>query len=256
MTIDCWGVSLIGGIQPETLNSFSDSLALSDGLGARIKFVRPASPPVAIRPNPDDHLGIEIIGDIINELFEQRIQAAPEQLIPFSAEARERFENWRFNLLSKQSKEGRDDAWVSKLPGTVASIALMICAVQAAATGNHPTEIALDHVRKAAKLSDVLTAHRRRVESEIGSPLIERLASEMAAWIIKHKVTEASTFELRKGLIPGIRSEATLRRVLLELQDAAWLEQSCFISSRHGDALPPFIKIATGVKDFYAKAIN
>lgn len=254
LLLKCWGMSVLAGIQPDALTQYAEALSMQDGMSARIKWLRPTLPPVALKPKPDDHIGIDIIDVAIRNLFEQRLQVTDCQEVPFAKDACDRFEAWRFKLLKKQRDSGRDDPWVSKLPGTVASFALIICAVEAAAVGNAPKEITVDHVKKAAKLADVFTAHRRRVESEIGSPLIERLAAETASWLVKHKVHEVASYELRKGLIPGIRSESTLRRVLLELQDAAWLDSASFISSRPGDAIPPVIKIASGVKDFYAKA--
>jgi hypothetical protein len=61
------------------------------------------------------------------------------------------------------------------------------------------------------------------------------------------------TFEVRKGLVPGIRSEKVLKQILLEMQSAGWLAPSTFISPRSDDPLPPEVKIRDEVFELARK---
>lgn len=244
LRVDHWGVSIVGGIPPAVLSDLARDGEVSDGSGLDVRFwwLYPQLPPVQLRPAQDDSGALAKWSTIVSRLFAQRLQAAPDTVIDFTADAREKFELWRFDLLNDARKGSTDvDAWTGKLPGTVARLAGILCTLDAALSNATPREITLDHVKRAAMLADLLTAHRRRVELGRGQPTLERLTSELAGFVVAHSIKTLDTFEARRGLVAGIRSEKTLRAVLLEMQSAGWL--ATYVSPSPSEILPPTIEI-------------
>ena len=96
-------------------------------------------------------------------------------------------------------------------------------------------------LRRAATLADLFTAHRRKVELERGAPPVEQLAAELAAFVIEHRIENLNTYEVRRGIVPGIRSEGTLRSVLREFHSAGWI--AGYVPFRNDEAIPATIPI-------------
>jgi hypothetical protein len=242
--VPCWGLSLLGGIPPSVLSALTSAAELEsgDGLDVRIWYLFPQLPPVQMRPDASDEGADKQLEAVFRRLFEWRVQACDATVIEFSPEAREKFEQWRFDLLTKARKTSSEvDSWEGKLPGAVARLAGILSILDAAAAGGPPpTIVSIDQLRRAARLADVFSAHRRKVELDRGAPTIERLAAEMGAFIINHKIDKLDTFEARR-LVSGVRTEKTLRQVLVELQSAGWL--TTYISPRADDVLPPEVVI-------------
>ena len=247
--VPCWGVSLWGGIQPDRLAGLRD-LELDDGLGARFIWLRPTPAPVLERPKS---LGqTDLIDQVIERAFRLRTQAiGTAELVSMDPPALARFEAARFRILSRARNDGSLDSWVSKLPGLILRVSGMLSVIDALAEDRHPKTIGLDHVERAIKLVDVFTAHRRKVLVELGTPPVERMAAELAGWIVRHKVSRLSTFEIRRGLIPGIRTADNLRKALVELQEAGWLDSRTVISPKANELLPPVVNVAQGVNAFF-----
>jgi hypothetical protein len=244
LRIPFWGVSLLGGIPPSVLSTLATGKELNsgDGLDARLLYIRPNLPPLELRPNPEDASAEETWARIVDRLWQWRNQAAPCRAIPFSDEAREVFEGWRLDILARARATGREvSPWIGKAPGLVARLALVMCCLDAALEGREVEEIELDHVERAAALVDTLGQHRRRAELERGAPAVEQLAAEVGAFIIEHQLSQLNTYELRRGLIAGIRTESTLRAVLVELHAAGWI--TTYVTGRKDELIPPQIQI-------------
>lgn len=141
------------------------------------------------------------------------------------------------------------DSWTSKLPGLILRVSGVLAMIDAAAAGEDFQTINVDQTKRAIKLVDTFGAHRRRVVSELGTPSAERIAAELAGWIVRHRVTQVATFELRRGLIPGARNPEMLRKALLEMQDAGWIETP--ISPRNNETLPGTIRVSPAVSKFF-----
>jgi hypothetical protein len=92
-------------------------------------------------------------------------------------------------------------------------------------------------------LADIYTAHRRRVELTRGTPPIQKLVGELAAWILDHKIMTLNPYELRAGggIVPGARTRKTVHALLTELDDANWLQTP--IPGNSNDPLPRIIVI-------------
>jgi hypothetical protein len=240
-----WGVALVGGIPPSVLNTLSRTAELenNDGLDARLLYFRPVLPPVAMRPDSGDAKTELALDRLMSRIMTWRIEATGTRTIEFDTDACERFEKWRFGLLNDARKSGNEvGAWIGKLPGLVARLAGCLAVIDAAmGGGSAPTSINKDQLKRAAGLADLLSAHRRRVELDRGAAPVEALAAELGAFVINHKVKMLNTFELRRGLIPGIRSEKVLRGVLRELHAAGWLQG--WVTYRPDEPLPPNICI-------------
>jgi hypothetical protein len=251
--VSCWGLALLGGIPPSVLAALSTAAELEngDGLDVRMSYLFPSLPPIQLRPDFGDGTAEERLAQITKVIFDWRVQAAQNQTIVFDDAARDKFETWRFDLLNKARKRSSEiDSWVGKLPGLVGRLAGILAILDGALKNEIPSQINADQLSRAAKLADVLTAHRRKVELERGRPTIERLASEFAGFILNHQIHDIDTFEIRRGgVIPGIRTDRVLRQVLLELQTAGWISAKTYISPRADDLLPATVKIRTEVFD-------
>jgi hypothetical protein len=239
LSIDCWGVSVLGAIPPSVLASLSatQELQVDDGLDVRMSYLYPSLPPIALRPDAADFGVNGTFERMIRRMFEWRLQARKNQVLEFDAAARDKFEGWRFALLQDARRSSTEvSSWVGKLPGLVARLAGVLCVLDAAHAGTETASITTDHLKRAGRFADLLTAHRRKVELVRGAPTMERLAAELAAFIVTHRLASIDTFEIRRGAIVGIRTEKILRAVLLELHSAGWLET--YISARNDEPLP------------------
>jgi hypothetical protein len=243
---------VVGGIPPSVLAALSGSAEIEngDGLDVRLLYLFPSLPPVQLRPEANDGVAEQTLEKMMRTVMGWRNQAAGNQLIRFDDEARDKFENWRFDLLNKARKGSNEvDSWVGKLAGLVGRLAGVLAIIDGALVNKAPTTINVDQLRRAAKLADVLSAHRRKIELERGRPTIERLTSEFAGFILNHQVSNIDTFEARRGIVPGIRSEKVLRQVLCELQAAGWISNKTYVSPRNDDLLPESIVIRPEVFD-------
>jgi hypothetical protein len=251
LRIDHWGVSLVGGIPPSVLSSLARSAELEseDGMDVRLLYLRPVLPPVALRPQEGDDAAIADLERMMLRIIAWRREACGTEPIAFDDKAKERFEKWRFNLLNN-ARNGKKEvgAWVGKLPGLVVRLCGVLAVIDAAMAGNVPPKaITVNHLSRAAKLADLFSAHRRRIVLERGAVATEALAAELASFILENRVTSLNSFELRKGLIPGIRNEKTLRAVLREMHAAGWL--AGWVTYKPDEPLPPVILIKPEVFD-------
>jgi len=248
LRIDHWGVALAGGIPPSVLASLVDSAELEsgDGLDVRLFYFMPPPPPIVARPNDGDEAGTVLWAKVVERLFVWRNQAAPEAALKFTPAAREKFESWRVDLLNSARRLGDVDAWTGKLPGAVARVCGVLAALDAAVAGrDEPKQIDVTVLTRAAAFIDVVSRHRQKVQLARGVGSTERLTAELAGYILRYKVLALDTFEARRGVVPGIRTDRALRQVLNELDAAGWLEEA--IPLRRDEPLPPIVHIRKAV---------
>ena len=218
-----------------------------DGLDVRLCYLRPTLPPVELRPEPSDYLSVDRIAKLWERLFDLRTMACDPESIKFTDEAREAFEKWRVQLLEKARTQSTEVApWTRQAPRARRSVSGVLAAIDCC-TGDSksPGRITLGVYKRALQIADVLTAHRRKIELERGSPTVERLAAELGAFVLDHNVRQLDTFEIRRGVVPGIRSPLILKSVLLELQAGGWL--TTHISPKRDDALPRIVSVNSRV---------
>jgi hypothetical protein len=254
LRIQHWGVAVLGAIPPSVLTALAKGAELEsgDGLDVRLLYLRPALPDLAARPNPGDDKAEGEWAKAVRLLWSARTEATGVEPIPFDETARDKFEAWRFNLLEQARRGGREvSSWVGKLPGLVTRLCGVLAALDAAVSGERePKVIDTAILKRAAALADIFTAHRRKVELERGAPPVEQLAAELAGFVVEHNIRALNTFEIRRGLIPGIRSEPILRSVLREFQSAGWT--SGYLPVRNDEPLPATVTINSAVFDLGA----
>ena len=250
LDIKCWGMSITSNCPPSVLSQIAQQTTLltdNSGFDQRLWYFWPPLRDLEVRPAPDDHLALVALKALYQYLFQVR-QRPGVLTLKMDDRARESYEDWRIKWLEKARRQSSEvGGWEGKIVGVVLRCAGLFAVMDAAFEGRDPTSITFDHFKRGVALADCLSAHRRRVELERGQPPVERLAAELASWIIEQKAKTLDTFELRRSVIPGIRSEATLRAVLLELQAAKWLETA--VSPRRDESLPTLVKIRPQVFD-------
>lgn len=255
LELSCWGMSITTCCPPSVLSRLAQETSLltdNSGFDQRMWYLWPRARPLEVRPEEDDHKALQTLSAMYEKLVTMR-QRPGTIALKMDEKARDAFENWRVKVLSKARKESREvDGWVGKLPGTVLRLAGLLSIFDAVLDDREPKNINYDQFKRGVKFADVLTAHRRKVELERGQPSIERLAAELAGWVVEQNAHQIDTFEIRRAVIPGIRSEQTVRAALLELQAAKWLET--YVSPRRDEPLPPLVKVRDEVFDLTRQA--
>jgi hypothetical protein len=238
-----WGLSVCAAVPPAVLDQMAamGTLSIDDGFDARICYLYPSAPPLTIRPEAGDETAIARWATIVERVMNWRLAATSVDTIEFDPDARESFERWRLEMLTEARRGGRDvSSWDGKKPGLVARLAGTLAVLDAAAVGDRaPRSVSLDQLRRAGRLVDLLSAHRRRVELARGAPTIERVTSELAGWILEHRASVLDTFEIR-GLVPGLRGK-NVASALRELDDAGWLSSP--VPRRNDEPLPRVIVV-------------
>jgi len=212
-------------------------------------MIYPDPAPVAIRPPTTvDSDAWEMV---VERLMAWRNQETLCQTVPFSEQATDLFAKWRHQLITNERRVDSNCGWTGKLPGHLVRIALCLAVLDAAASGSEPPEIIeVDHVKRAGKYVDYLAANRRRIRLESGAQPVERLVREFARFVVEHQTLNLDAFELRRGVIAGVRSEATLRAVLAELESAGWLAPTLG-PIRRDMPIPATIRIHPAVAQFW-----
>jgi len=253
--VPCWGLSVAAAVPPQVLDQMAalGSLNVDDGFDARICYIYPTSPPLTIRPEKNDQDAVDRWAKIVERVMMWRMQSASCDVIEFESDAREAFESWRLEMLTEARRGGRDvSSWDGKKPGLVARLAGTLSVLDAALVGDRaPRVVTLDQLRRAGRLADLLSAHRRRVELARGAPSIERIASELAGWILEHRAPVLDTFEIR-GLVPGLRGKSVAMS-LRELDDAGWL--STPIPRRNDEPIPRVVVVDPAVFGTFAGSV-
>ena len=204
------------------------------------------------------------VDDLDWMLAESRIEAAFRRLaqlrelgrdpvvLSLVPEARARFSQWRLEHLQGARELHPDEmpAHLAKAPGRVARLALNHCLLEwAIAGGPVPTVISDTHVAAAIDYSAYLDAHYSRVLCDVEEPEPERLARELARWIIRERPKRINTMALRREVrLPGLRSEDRLRIALEELRIARWVTGN--IPRSPYEPLPRWIDLTDVLREY------
>jgi regulator of sigma D len=244
-------MSLVAGIQPEPLGKFI-SESTRDGLLARMSFVWPD--PVPICAEELDELDWLSVETQVERAFRRlaTLRCAEPTVLPLSATAKDRFSAWRVDYLSGARERHPDEmpAHMAKAPGNVARLALCHSMLTWALCGAQvPREIADEHVAAAIEYRRYLDAHYQRTLADSEEPEPERLARELARWIMRERPKVINTLTLRREVrLPGLRSEARLKLALEELRLARWITTDIPRSSY--DPLPRIVHLSDPLLDF------
>jgi putative DNA primase/helicase len=222
-------VSLIGGIQPDRLNS----LLLSgddDGLASRMIFAWPDPVPPK-RPkqtvtNGDLEAALQRLADL---RFDHRDGNEHPRTIFLEPDAADEFQSWweRVQWDAKMNAVGRLAGAVGKLDGIALRLAMVIEFLDWAWGKSvcEPTSISVRSVVNALALIDEWArANLERVFAEAALPQAQRDAMVIARWLLKTRPAMINARAIaRQSGFPGPRDYKALDEALEFLESAGWL---------------------------------
>ena len=251
-------VSVIGGIQPDRLNS----LLLSgddDGLPARFLMVWPEPlPPERPTVTINDDLAYEALKRLHGLEMGVSEEGQPVRvIIPLTDEAAAIFQEWRREHFKGQPPPGLFASHYGKLPGIVLRLALVLehlwWAVEEPGQREEsdfpwmtesdfpwmtssapPSRIGVMATTAAAALvTDYFLPMARRAYGDATLPEDERGARTIARWILKEQFERLNAREMqRKVKLPGLRTAKDVRAALDYMKEASWIWPA---PSREGD---------------------
>lgn len=224
-------VSLIGGIQPDKLNS----LVLSgddDGLAARPIYAWPdVGPPRRPTRSPDNVALVSALRRLSDLQFDRDQDGNPKpRTLLLESEAADEFQAWweRIQWNAKQEVTGKLAGAVGKLDGTALRLALVIEHVAwawAQDNASAPENISLGSVQSALRIiEEWCRPNLARVFAEAAIPEPLRDAREVAMWLVKHRPEQINARELRRQAgFTGPREAKRLDAAIEVLVEARWL---------------------------------
>jgi len=260
-------VSIIGGIQPDRLNS----LLLSgddDGLPARFLMVWPEPlPPQRPTTTINNDMAYVALKRLHGIEMGVGADGQPARVIAaLTDEAAEKFQCWRDEHFENQPSSGMFASHYGKLPGVVLRLALVIeflwWAVEGArqkvesdfpwlrqsgeapqgeqngvpwmTSSPPPSRIGVMATTAAITLvTDYFLPMARRAYGDAALPDDERGGRTIARWILKKNISRFNASELRrKEKLPGLRKANDIQASLKFLVEAGWIWP---MPSREGD---------------------
>lgn len=226
VTIPNLAASVIGGIQPEKLNS----LLLSgddDGLTARFLFCWPDPVPLERPQGTMGEQEAEQAFRWLNGLSMTRYGENEGQpvIVRLADDAVSFFQDWRKGHAEAQP-EGAMASWWGKMPGVCLRIALCLEYLWLATTTRAENfTVTLPAIEAATvMIEQYLKPMAARTYGDAGLPQAERNAATLAKWIVKNKLERINTREIqRTGKLPGMRKAAEIREAIEVLEEAGWL---------------------------------
>ena len=224
-------VSILGGIQPDRLNSILLD-ADDDGLGSRFFWIWP-DPVSPKRPGtyPSDDfiaqafarlrlLDFEI--DDKGKLNRRNLELAPD--------ASQAFQAWREQHFSSQQAVAGivKSAW-GKMPGLLLRLSLLLeLGYWAIAGGKEPNEVSLATVQNAIHLLEsYIKPMSARVYGDTAFPKDERNATIIARWLLAKGDDRLNARDLRRTAgLPGLQEPQAVDAAIAILVDANWLKPS------------------------------
>ena len=218
-------VSIVGGIQPDRLNS----LLLKgddDGLPARFLVVWPEPlPPRRPTATVADGTAYEALGRLHSLEMGLGEDGQPVRVtVPLTEEAADVFQKWREVHHEGQPLSGMFASHYGKLPGSVLRLALVIEHLWwAAEGGTPPASIGINATNAAAGLvTDYFLPMARRAYGDAVLPDDERDARTIARWIVRNRIDRINARKLyRQAKLPGLTSAKAVNAALDYLEEAA-----------------------------------
>lgn len=240
LTIPFNGVSVLGGIQPEKL---SDCLlsGSDDGLVARFLWAWP-DPIEFRRPRVIADVGqLEDIYRRIDSLSwgvsnDGEVAAVTLALDP---KASDLFEEW-----GRENNKGLEDCgllykgFCGKLKGLVLRLALTaeITSWAASDSDAEPRSVSLQTLAATIEfIESYAKPTALRVFGDAALPAVERNASTLARYILRHRLSSFNGRALRRTAgLPGLKDASAFNEALGLLEDADWLRK---VGTRAGETI-------------------
>ena len=223
LTIDRLSVWVLGGIQPDRLQSLLLK-ADDDGLLARLLPIWPDPAPVR-RPQsvPDDAFIDAAIGRLLSLDMPTDETGAPRPwFVPLDEQARGLMDAFRQEVRRWESEaEGLLLSFVGKMPGTAARLALVLAHLDWAAEGSpEPREIGAEHFGRAAHLVEsYIVPMARRAYAGASVPKDLRAARRLVALIREHRWARFSSRDVYRASRSGFSDAKELNPALDLLED-------------------------------------
>jgi hypothetical protein len=222
-------VSVIGGVQPDRLNSIFLG-GDDDGLAARFLLCWPDRVPPR---RPKAMARQSFLTSALQRLLRLPISTGPNYVaVPLADDAAARFQQWRETdyLLVQDRSAGRFAGHVGKMPSFVLRLALVLEYLWWAASTAKPEPSTIS--RRALVGGIGLAQHyflpmAERCYGDAALPDAERHAAAIGRWIRRTKPTVVNARELRRehrADIPGLPNDSTkIKDALAVLVEARWL---------------------------------
>ena len=231
--VECLAVSIVGGIQPDRLRSFTMKND-DDGMAARFLFCYPAGSPPFERPKRLADVGFA--ASAFSKLAALEAEVTDEgrrkpRVVPFSEEAADILEQWRSHSFPAHESQahGLLLSAVGKMPGLVVRLALIIEYLDWSAEIDRPEPEAISASAVDAAISfveDYAIPMARRALAAGSQPVEAKNAALAARWVLDNldilNMERENLRDLRRR--PGfpIKDPTTMDRVEPLLTDAGF----------------------------------
>jgi hypothetical protein len=227
-------MAITGGVQPGLLAKVFGGDRLFDGFSARFLMTHPEPMPYTTTDEVIRDQAMADMSQVFKTLYtivhHDPYAIVPEpQLVRLSSSARSLFATWERRIGSEIDSLGEDDplrAPLSKMPGQVARLALIIHVVRWAAK-DHDRFEDLDEatMRMALGLGDYFAAHARKVWSQLTESAEDSQIRRVLSWMRKQgrPVTKR---EVQRAGVGGLKNALQVDALIRDLLGCALLERT------------------------------
>jgi hypothetical protein len=243
LAIPFLNVSILGGIQPDKLNS-ALLTGEDDGLCSRFCMVWPDIIPREVpKAVPNQSLALEAFRRLRAVPMGTAVDGTPQwRAVKFSDAARRIFEPWwKAQQKDVESAGGKLQGHFGKYPGFAVRLATIFEFLWWAVLPDapEPTEISDVAVEAAVVLIDrYLKPMAMRCFGDAAIPQAERNATVIARWILAQRASRPPKINARQiykeASLPGLSSAEPVKEALAVLVDHGWLR----IAERGGHGRP------------------
>lgn len=223
-----FGVSILGGIQPDRLSEMMKGDA-DDGLLARFILLWPNSVPRARPTARVDHAFAESAFNRLSSIncpTDQEGGHSPT-VLPFDDDAAALFEQWwKLSGSSKETLSGLVKSFYGKLPGMCIRLACVFEHLEwSAGQGPEPTGISLLSVRRACQFVDgYVWPMAKRVYSDVIRTRVDHQATALCQKIVAERMTVINGKAVYRDYhIPNVNNAGEAAPVIGLLLERDWL---------------------------------
>jgi hypothetical protein len=222
-------VSVTGCLQPDILSELSDEKGREDGFVHRILFAYPDPTPGAWTEYDLDPSVLDTLKLFFKGLWELKPDQDAEGntspvVLHLTPAAKDQWRSWITGHYKEQTEESFAEhlkgPW-AKMEGYCARLALIIHCCRLAAGEVKSEEIDEESVLSAWALVDYFKSHARKVYAQLRTTPADTRAQQVLKWIEKRN-GKASTRDLLRANVGGIKTASEAKRVIAELVDRAW----------------------------------
>lgn len=225
-------ISIIGGIQPDKLNTLLMK-GDDDGLAARFLYTWPEAI-VFQRPTSfADSAVLQRVFRRLNtlQLTKDRSGKPISIIIHFEEKAASVLEEWRREQPEKEAgTSGLLRSHIGKMPGLALRLSSTLCHLEWALSEEcqpEPGMIAERHILSAIGLLDgYYLPMAQRCFGDASLPQDQRDAVMVARWIIKEKLEMINAYALSRAAGSPLRDKKRLAEALSALEEACWIRSA------------------------------